>query len=115
MSPLELLLSLGHASGMRINQTSALLAIGIAISVSSCAPYRVEYMEEALQQSTQAELVQKFGYPQRLKRVKSGDQVWEYDFQSKEKQCVTYVVTFNSEDELRQWERHACSQPKRLP
>jgi hypothetical protein len=91
--------------------TSCLLAIAcIAVGLSACAPYRVEYMEESLRQATQAELVHKFGYPQRLKRVKNGDQVWEYDFQSGERQCVTYVVTFNVDDELRQWERRDCSQ-----
>jgi hypothetical protein len=78
------------------------------IGVTSCAPYRVEYMEDALGQATQAELVHKFGYPQRLKRVKNGDQVWEYDFQGEEKKCATYVITFNAEDELRQWERRDC-------
>lgn len=29
-----------------------------------CTSYRVEYMEESLRQTTQAELVYKFGYPQ---------------------------------------------------
>ena len=112
----EMLTSVPQPSGMRMNFTAACaLATGMAISLSFCAPYRVEYMEDALRQTTQAELIQKFGYPQRLKRVKSGDQVWEYDFQSKENECVTYVVTFNNEDELREWERHACSQSKRLP
>jgi hypothetical protein len=83
----------------------------IAIVVCSCSsPYRVEYLEDALRQTTQAELVQKFGYPQRLKRVRNGDQVWEYDFQGKARNCVTYVLTFNPDDELRQWERRDCTQ-----
>ena len=38
--------------------------------------------------------------PQRLKRLKNGDQIWEFDFQGEESQCVTYAVTFNAEDEL---------------
>lgn len=91
--------------------TPTLLAItGIVIAMASCAPYRVEYMEDTLRQTTQAELVHKFGYPQRLKRVKNGDQVWEYDFQKGETECVTYSITFNPEDELRQWERRDCPQ-----
>jgi len=89
--------------------TCALLATaGLAIAMHSCAPYRVEYMEDSLRQATQAELVHKFGYPQRLKRVKNGDQVWEYDFQKGEADCVTYAIIFNTEDELRQWERRDC-------
>ena len=46
--------------------------------------------------------------PQRLKRLKNGDQIWEYDFQGEESKCVTYAVTFNAEDELQQWERRKC-------
>ena len=90
--------------------TCNLLAIAsLTIATHSCAPYRVEYMEDSLRQTTQAELVHKFGYPQRLKRVKNGDQVWEYDFQRGETaECVTYAITFNPEDELRQWERRDC-------
>jgi hypothetical protein len=91
--------------------TCHLLAIaGISMAMDSCAPYRVEYMEDSLRQATQAELVHKFGYPQRFKRVKNGDQVWEYDFQGGETECVTYAITFNPEDELRQWERRDCPQ-----
>ena len=94
--------------------TCHLLAIAsVAIATHSCAPYRVEYMEESLRQTTQAELVHKFGYPQRLKRVTNGDQVWEYDFQRGESaECVTYAITFNPEDELRQWERRDCSKAR---
>jgi hypothetical protein len=90
---------------------------GLIIALGSCTPYRVEYMEESLQQATQAEVVQKFGYPQRLKRVKNGDQLWEYDFQGEERKCVTYVVTFNTDDTVRQWERRDCAreQPRSKP
>lgn len=84
--------------------------VGAVVGVNSCAPYRVEYMEDALRQTTQAELVHKFGYPQRLKRVKNGDQVWEYDFQEGESKCVTYAVRFSAGDELQQWERRDCRQ-----
>ncbi|HSA84704.1 MAG TPA: hypothetical protein VLE46_00865 [Nitrospira sp.] len=88
--------------------TCLLVLAAIASGTDACAPYRVEYMEDALRQATQSELVHKFGYPQRLKRTKSGEQVWEYDFQGGERTCVTYAVTFNAEDELRQWERREC-------
>jgi len=83
---------------------------GIAAMLGSCAPYRVEYMEDALRQTTQQELIHKFGYPQRLKRVKNGDTVWEYDFQGKGSDCATYTLTFDPQDELRQWDRRDCPQ-----
>lgn len=100
---------------MRLSTTTtyALAIVGFVAGMNSCAPYRVNYVEESLRQATQADVIQKLGYPQRLKRVKNGDQVWEYDFQGKEKQCVTYLVTFTSEDELRQWERRECPQDGR--
>jgi hypothetical protein len=87
---------------------TSLAIAGVLFGLTHCAPYRVEYMEDALQQANQAELVQKFGYPQRLKRLKNGDQVWEYDFQGEERKCVTYAIMFNPEDTLRQWERRDC-------
>ena len=101
---------------MRLPTTTAsvLAIVGIVVGLSSCAaPYRIDYVEESLRQATQADVIQKLGYPQRLKRTKNGDQVWEYDFQGKERQCVTYLVTLTPEDEVRQWERRECPQEGR--
>jgi hypothetical protein len=85
----------------------------LVVAMTCCAPYRVDYVEDSLRDVSQAEVVHKLGYPQRLKRAKNGDQVWEYDFQGKENECVTYVVTFTPENELRQWERRDCPQEGR--
>ncbi len=85
------------------------LAAGSLLAILvSCAPYRVEYLEDSLRQTTQEELVRKFGYPQRLKRAGNGDQVWEYDFQGKESNCASYAITFDAEEQLRHWERRDC-------
>ena len=86
-----------------------LTAASIIIVVASCTPYRVEYMEESLRHMNQAELVHKFGYPQRLKRVTNGDQVWQYEFQGKESECALYVITFDPHEELRSWDRRDCT------
>ena len=87
----------------------AVLAAGIILTLQiSCAPYRVEYMEESLRRTTQPELAHKFGYPQRLKRLKNGDTMWEYDFQGRESQCVSYAITFDQEEQVRHWERRDC-------
>lgn len=110
-SRLELFKLLRHSCGVKLRVAICFLlavVVVVTIGLSSCAPYRVEYMEDALRQTTQAELVHKFGYPKRLKRDKSGDQVWEYDFQGGEGKCVTYLLTFNAEEQLRQWERRDC-------
>jgi hypothetical protein len=86
----------------------ALTVEGILVFLISCAPYRVAYLEESLRHATQSELIHKFGYPQRLRRVKNGDQVWEYDFQGKDSECASYAITFDAEDQLRHWERREC-------
>jgi hypothetical protein len=85
-----------------------LTAASITIAVASCGPYRVEYLEDSLPHTTQAELIHKFGYPQRLKRIKNGDTVWEYDFQGQGSQCASYAITFDPDDHLRDWTRRNC-------
>ena len=65
-------------------------------------------MEDALSTTTQGELVHKFGYPQRLKRARNGDQVWEYDFQGRGTDCASYAITFDTEERMRHWERRDC-------
>ena len=85
-----------------------LTVTSITMIIASCGPYRVEYLEDSLSHTTQAELIHKFGYPQRLKRIKNGDTVWEYDFQGQGSQCASYAITFDPDDHLRHWTRRNC-------
>jgi hypothetical protein len=82
--------------------------IAVVLAFAACAPWRVEYLESSLEQDSQAELIHKFGYPQRFKRLPNGDQLWEYDFLGRGDRCASYVLTFDTQDQLRQWERRDC-------
>lgn len=86
-----------------------LFTLGIVVLLTSCGPYRVDYMEDSLRRASQQEIIHKFGHPQRLKRTKNGDTVWEYDFQGKGSECASYILTFDPEDELRDWKRKDCA------
>lgn len=83
--------------------------LGIVVLLTSCGPYRVDYMEDSLRRASQQEIIHKFGHPQRLKRTGNGDTVWEYDFQGKGSECASYILTFDPEDELRDWKRKDCA------
>ncbi len=83
--------------------------VGLLALLQACSsPYRVEYLEDSLEQATQEELITKFGYPQRLKRTKQGGQVWEYDFQGKETECASYIIMFDQQEKIQQWNRLDC-------
>src|SRR5262245_34934937 len=86
------------------------------VALISCSkPYHVEYMEDSLRQTTQPELIHKFGYTQRLKVAQNGNTIWQYDFQGKGQDCANYVITFTAEEELRQWERRDCNRQPPMP
>lgn len=34
--------------------------------------------------------------------------MWEYDFQARKSQCVSYAITFDQEEQVRHWERRDC-------
>lgn len=82
--------------------------ITVGFALPACTPWRVEYLESSLEQDSQADLIHKFGYPQRFKRLPNGDTVWEYDFLGRGDRCASYILTFDTQDHLRQWERRDC-------
>lgn len=79
------------------------------LSLSSCVHSpRVEEFEAGIGQLTQDELTRRFGYPQRLKRLSSGVESWEYEFLSGQSRCVGYRVYFDRELRSQKWESIAC-------
>jgi hypothetical protein len=82
--------------------------LALPLLLSACAPWRVESFEETIQQGDQGEIVQAFGYPQRMRRLDNGDTVWEYDFLGRGSHCARYLVVFDQENRLRSWERKRC-------
>jgi hypothetical protein len=82
----------------------------LLLATAACVSAHVDYLEGALRQPSQEELIQKFGYPQRVKRAFDGATVWEYEFVQLDDRCTRYILTFDAEDHLRQWERQDCRQ-----
>lgn len=80
------------------------LALGFACS----HPPRMEEFESGIGRFTQHELTRQFGYPQRLKRLPNGQEVWEYEFLSGGSRCIGYRVLFDEEGRSRQWEPNPC-------
>ncbi|NJL16370.1 MAG: hypothetical protein HC938_03415 [Nitrospira sp.] len=56
----------------------------------------------------QDELIHRFGYPQRLKRLRSGTEAWDYEFLSGHSRCVGYRVFFDADRQSKRWEHIAC-------
>lgn len=69
---------------------------------------RVEDFETAIGQLTQSDLTHRFGYPQRLKRLPTGAEVWEYEFLAGQSRCVGYRVFFDTELRSQKWESITC-------
>jgi hypothetical protein len=78
--------------------------------LASCShpPPRVEDFEAAIGRLTQDELTRRFGYPQRLKRLPSGVEVWEYEFLAGHSRCVGYRVLFDQDRRSQRWEETPC-------
>jgi hypothetical protein len=69
---------------------------------------RVEEFEARIGQIAQDDLIRRFGYPQRLKKVPLGNEVWDYEFLAGNSRCVGYRVYFDEDRRSQRWERMAC-------
>jgi hypothetical protein len=74
----------------------------------SCSSPRVESFEASIGQLAQADLVQQFGYPQRLKKLPTGTEVWDYEFLAGSSRCVGYRVFFDEDQRSKRWEPREC-------
>lgn len=94
---------------------SAFLTVRLMLSACLFMPLlscghepRVEEFEAGIGRLTQDELTRLFGYPQRIKRLQTGDEAWDYEFLSGKSRCVAYRVFFDSELRSRRWEPLVC-------
>jgi hypothetical protein len=77
--------------------------------LSSCSHQpRLEAFENSIGHVSQDELIRQFGYPQRLKKLPLGNEVWDYEFLAGNSRCVGYRVYFDEEQRSQRWERTAC-------
>ena len=99
-----------HVSSIRDRRTSHFrFPIIVFLCLASCHhDPRVESFERSIGHLSQAELTRQFGYPQRLKQLKTGGEVWEYEFLSGNSRCVGYRVYFDEDLLSRRWEPAVC-------
>ena len=69
---------------------------------------RLEEFENSIGHLGQDELIRQFGYPQRLKKLLSGIEVWDYEFLAGNSRCVRYRVYFDERQRSERWERADC-------
>ena len=88
----------------------AFLASCLSLSMySACAhnPH-VDEFEESIGKVSQDELVRRFGYPQRMQKLPSGNEVWGYEFLAGQSGCVGYKVFFDDHLRSQRWESAPC-------
>jgi hypothetical protein len=69
---------------------------------------RVEEFEASIGHSGQDELIRRFGYPQRVKKLPNGNEVWDYEFLAGGSRCVGYRVFFDEDQRSTWWEPRPC-------
>jgi hypothetical protein len=84
------------------------LAFFSVVMTSCIHPPRVDDFEARIGHVTQDDLIHHFGYPQRLKRLRSGTEAWDYEFLSGHSRCVGYRVYFDENQRSQRWEYIPC-------
>ena len=69
---------------------------------------RVEEFETGIGHLTQEDLIRRFGYPQRLKKIPPGIEVWDYEFLAGNSRCVGYRVYFDESRRSERWQQTEC-------
>ena len=80
----------------------------LLLSLLSCSHPRVEEFEASIGQIGQDDMIRRFGYPQRLKRLPTGIEAWDYEFLSENSRCVGYRVYFDEDRRSTYWEARSC-------
>jgi hypothetical protein len=84
-------------------------SICFCLLVLSCGHEpRMEDLEAGIGRLAQDDLIRQFGYPQRLKKLPPGNEVWDYEFLAGHSRCVGYRVYFDEEQRSQRWEKTAC-------
>ena len=76
--------------------------------VSGHHQLRLEEFEQSIGHLRQDELIRQFGYPQRLKKLPAGLEVWDYEFLAGNSRCVGYRVYFDENQRSSRWEKAPC-------
>jgi hypothetical protein len=85
------------------------LSAGLLPLLWSCSHQpRLEEFENSIGLLGQEELIRQFGYPQRLKKLPDGIEVWDYEFLAGNSRCVRYRVYFDERRRSERWKREDC-------
>lgn len=74
----------------------------------SCSHPGVDEFEASIGQIDQDDLIRRFGYPQRLKKLPTGSEVWDYEFLAGNSRCTAYRVYFSQDRRSQRWEPRDC-------
>jgi hypothetical protein len=84
------------------------MVLAVAFSLTACAPWRMEYLRQAVDRATQDEITTKFGPPQAARELTTGETVWRYESYQGDLLCLEYILRFDQAKILRQWIRQRC-------
>jgi hypothetical protein len=65
---------------------------------------RVDEFEASIGLLAEDELIRRFGYPQRLKKLPTGSEVWDYEFVAGNSRYMGYRVYFDQDRRSQRWE-----------
>jgi len=68
----------------------------------------VEGFEASIGRLAQTDMIRQFGYPQRIKKLSTGTEVWDYEFLAGNSRCVGYRVFFDEDQRSQRWEPRDC-------
>jgi hypothetical protein len=84
------------------------MALIAAFSLTGCAPWRMEYLREAVNRATEDEITTRLGPPQAVRELTTGETVWRYQSYQGDLLCLEYILRFDQARILRQWTRQSC-------
>jgi hypothetical protein len=85
----------------------------IMLILTSCASWPDTYLKTATHHSTQDEVAKYLGPPHLTRELSTGESVWSYGFTNTAGGigCTAYVLTFDREKILRDWQwQPSCPQ-----
>ena len=84
-----------------------LFAALLFFTISACTRWQAEYLEEVKGRANQDDIAQRLGAPTNTHKLNRGGEVWSYEVCSAGGTgCVYYVLTFDEQQTLRNWQRN---------
>ena len=95
-----------------------LIRLAWTVFALACTPERQLLLDEEVNHATREQIVERFGSPVYVGRLRDGREVWTYRESGAGYSrdmgagfCREYVLTFDPQGILRRWERQGCMLP----